>query len=43
MYGPPDPSGVEPIQPFPTPAAKYAPLGLIERCCAGCASCMRPR
>jgi arylsulfatase A-like enzyme len=30
MYGSPDPSGVEPIQPFPTPAAKYAPLGLTE-------------
>ncbi len=30
MYGPPDGSGVEPIQPFPTPAAKYKPLGLSE-------------
>jgi arylsulfatase A-like enzyme len=28
LYGSPDASGVEPIQPFPTPAAKYAPLGL---------------
>ena len=30
MYGSPDGSGVEPIQPFPTPAAKYAPLGLSQ-------------
>jgi arylsulfatase A-like enzyme len=30
MYGSPDPSGVEPIQPFPTPAAKYASLGLTK-------------
>jgi arylsulfatase A-like enzyme len=30
MYGSPDPSGVEPIQPFPTPAAKYAGLGLTQ-------------
>jgi arylsulfatase A-like enzyme len=30
MYGSPDPSGVEPIQPFPTPAAKYAGLGLSQ-------------
>jgi arylsulfatase A-like enzyme len=30
MYGSPDASGVEPIQPFPTPAAKYAPLGLSQ-------------
>ncbi len=30
MYGSPDPSGVEPIQPFPTPAAKYAGLGLTR-------------
>ena len=28
MYGAPDASGVEPIQPFPTPAARYAGLGL---------------
>jgi arylsulfatase A-like enzyme len=28
LYGPPNVKGVEPIQPFPTPAAKYAPLGL---------------
>jgi arylsulfatase A-like enzyme len=28
MYGPADFRGVEPIQPFPTPAAKYEPLGL---------------
>jgi len=30
MYGSPDGSGVEPIQPFPTPAAKYAGLGLSQ-------------
>ena len=30
LYGSPDASGVEPIQPFPTPAAKYAPLGLSQ-------------
>jgi arylsulfatase A-like enzyme len=30
LYGSPDPSGVEPIQPFPTPAARYAPLGLSQ-------------
>ena len=30
MYGSPDASGVEPIQPFPTPAAKYAGLGLTQ-------------
>jgi arylsulfatase A-like enzyme len=30
LYGPPDASGVEPIQPFPTPAARYAPLGLSQ-------------
>jgi arylsulfatase A-like enzyme len=30
LYGSPDASGVEPIQPFPTPAAKYAPLGLTQ-------------
>ena len=30
MYGSPDASGVEPIQPFPTPAAKYAGLGLSQ-------------
>jgi arylsulfatase A-like enzyme len=30
MYGTPDASGVEPIQPFPTPAAKYAALGLSQ-------------
>jgi arylsulfatase A-like enzyme len=28
LYGPASAGGVEPIQPFPTPAAKYAPLGL---------------
>jgi arylsulfatase A-like enzyme len=30
MYGSPDPSGIEPIQPFPTPAAKFAGLGLSQ-------------
>jgi arylsulfatase A-like enzyme len=30
MYGSPDGRGVEPLQPFPTPAAKYAPLGLSQ-------------
>jgi arylsulfatase A-like enzyme len=30
LYGRPDARGVEPIQPFPTPAAKYEPLGLTE-------------
>jgi arylsulfatase A-like enzyme len=30
MYGSPDGSGVEPIQPFPTPAAKYAGIGLTQ-------------
>jgi arylsulfatase A-like enzyme len=30
LYGTPDASGVEPIQPFPTPAAKYAGLGLSQ-------------
>jgi len=30
LYGPADVKGVEPIQPFPTPAAKYAPLGLSQ-------------
>jgi arylsulfatase A-like enzyme len=30
LYGNPDASGVEPIQPFPTPAAKYAGLGLSQ-------------
>ncbi|MEA2363547.1 MAG: hypothetical protein QOD71_2692 [Thermoleophilaceae bacterium] len=30
LYGSPDASGIEPIQPFPTPAARYAPLGLSQ-------------
>jgi arylsulfatase A-like enzyme len=30
LYGSPDPSGIEPIQPFPTPAARYEPLGLSQ-------------
>ena len=44
MYGPPDASGVEPIQPFPTPAAKYARARPVAgRCCGACASSTRPR
>jgi arylsulfatase A-like enzyme len=30
LYGSPDASGIEPIQPFPTPAARYGPLGLSQ-------------
>jgi arylsulfatase A-like enzyme len=30
LYGPPDVRGVEPIQPYPTPAARYRPLGLSQ-------------
>jgi arylsulfatase A-like enzyme len=30
VYGPADVPGVEPIMPYPTPAAKYAPLGLSQ-------------
>ena len=31
LYGPPNVKGVEPIQPFPTPAAKYASIGLSQQ------------
>ena len=30
MYGPPRPSGIEPIQPFPTPAARWRELGMTD-------------
>ena len=43
MYGSPDASGVEPIQPFPTPAAKYAALGLIAVAAAPHARAVRGR
>jgi arylsulfatase A-like enzyme len=31
LYGPPGPSGVEPIQPFPTPAARASEVDLTKR------------
>ena len=46
MYGPPaSRGGVEPIQPFPTPAAQHERRCDLDRsgCCAACASCTRPR
>ena len=43
MYGPPDASGVEPIQPFPTPAAKYSRAGAVAVAAAPHARAVRGR